>query len=64
VRRIDRAKALDDGCPKFECSVRIAVNRAGVKVLSIGSVRCTSRPDPREGREHNPAIKDVTNFKG
>jgi hypothetical protein len=64
VRRIERAKALDDGCPKFEWSVLIAVSKAGVKVLSMGSVRCTSRPDPSEGRVHNPAIKDVTNFMG
>ena len=48
----------------FECSVLIAVNKAGVKVLSIGSVSNTSGPAPNDGRVHNPAIKDFTNFTG
>ena len=64
VNLIDRASALDDGCPKFECKVLIAVSKAGVKVDSIGSVNNTSCPEPSEGRVNNPAIKDFTNGSG
>ena len=61
---IDRARARDDGCPKFECNVLIAVSKAGVKVDSMGSVNRTSYPEPSEGLANKPAIKDCTNRAG
>ncbi len=61
---IDRARARADRCPKFECNVLIAVNKAGVKVDSIGSVKGTYCLEPSEGFVNTSAIKDCTHRNG